>query len=261
MDSREERCRFFYSDESFIELAGLPHIIIGSLEFHDPQRAAWEVVKLKKQIGLEPFEEIKWNSKLEAEKRHQLTTGILPILHRCTGFIAVVEGKNKTKAAETSLKQLTDYCVNTNTSSFTVYMDENLVEAPKSFASLVKRKFRGRPGCIGLQFMNSSTDQLIQCCDIFVGLYRAGIRYSLEGDKNIEVEDKYGDRISSNLLGFLELSTRGLLWGEYTEKDENGRPMFLDSWDMGFRMYSSIPEEKQKTMGVGFAKVYVGPRC
>jgi hypothetical protein len=61
MDLGEERSRSFYLDESLVELDGLPHIIVGAVEFLDPDKSAWEVVQLKKKVGQEPFDEIKWN--------------------------------------------------------------------------------------------------------------------------------------------------------------------------------------------------------
>lgn len=261
MDFGEERSRSFYLDESLVDLEGLPHIIVGTLEFRDPDKSAWDVVQLKKKIGLGPFDEIKWNSNLDAKRREQITREILPVLHQCTGFICIVEGKSKAKAVEAVLRQLRDYCVETNSPSFSVYMDEGIVENHKSFLLMVRKRLSGRPGCIGIQFMNSAASQLIQCCDIFTGLYRTGLRYGLEGDKQIEIEDRFGGKVRSNLLGFIELATRGILWGEYSYESPDQPPAFLDSWDMGFRMFSSIPEIKQKTMGVGLARVYVGPRC
>jgi hypothetical protein len=250
---------FFFADESWIEIEGKKHLVLGALGTSRPGPMANAVAQLKKDLGLEPFDEIKWNSNRYAEPlRHSIGNGILRLIPGSVGVITIVEGQDKQKAAELLASQIGDCCEYYHIPSYIVNFDHGLINSQREFADfLIRRK---HPPCLGLQVLDSSFDQLIQCTNIFVGFYRTAMKQAL-GEKVIYIpntDESFADiRIGWSFLEHVHLWTRGVLWGNEDEfmqaKDECRR-----SFGTGFRVHSSISAETKKLLEERIATPYMG---
>lgn len=263
IDKAEERVAIFYIDESWLNLEGKKHLILGGITTQDTCETALKVVKLKEIFGLGPFDEVKWNMKsLTQEQRNKLSVGIIGILTAdCTALISIVEGEDRQKASEVMGLQVFDFCNQRHIPAFILYLDQGLVPKLEIFEEFLRTKLPIGSKFIGIQSLVSSKDQIIQCCDIFVGLCRLAILHELNKiNKIIRVYDEeFKEGIGWHLKDFILLSTRYLLWGKTSleEFERKGMP-YKRSMNLGFRLESTISKETQHILEEKIATVYMG---
>ncbi len=262
-----EQVAYFYVDETWLEIEGKKHIMVGALTPNSPAEAALEMIKVKADLGFAPLDEVKMNtSGLTRDLKIKLTDGVLSVLWGCTGFISVVEGEDKQKAAEMVASQIFDYCTRSNIQAYVLYFDKDLVPRCRGFEEYVRTQLIRGSICIGIQHMDSSGEQLIQCCDVFLGLYRLSMEIEFGGRiitrpvyrESLSVEEEW------SLSEYVIISTRGQLWGERNVvKDDD--PEYEDifhpyhcSMNLGFRIYSTISQESKQLLEDKLATVYMG---
>lgn len=257
----DKRIAWIYADESEIEIEGKPHLIIGAIHPRDPGDLALRVFELKEKLGFRPFDEVKWNmkkTKATKEQRYALSNGILStLMWGCTGLISIVEGRDRQRAVEYLALQICDYLKGTD--AYILNLDEGLLPNPDAFIKASERDADMSPRCIGIQNIDSSKDQVLQACDIFVGSFRAAIWSELSGTvKTISWSDDEHDEIT--LTSYVHLGTRHLMWGkmEGTPEDiEQGLMPFKHSLGLGFRIQSTVSQETRKKLE-SFTTVYMG---
>ncbi len=258
-----EKPAFLYADESWIEIEGKNHLILGAITPKDPGETTLKMVKLKESFGLSPFDEVKWNMKgLDQEQRIKLSDGIIHILTTdCSGLISIVEGEDKQQAAKVLGLQVFDFCAQQKIPAFVLYMDEEMVPKQQIFRDFLKKRLPEGPKCIGLQSLISSSEQVIQCCDIFLGLYRLVMLHELKGKRKlIQIYDEgLQDEIEWSLTEYIIIYTRYLLWGNTSleEFEKTGFP-YKRAMGLGFRLESTISEETKHLLEEKIATVYMG---
>jgi hypothetical protein len=234
----------FFADESWIEIETKNHLVVGAIGVSDPGAIAIEVVGLKKDFGLPPLEEIKWNSgkTLSEAQRHGISQGMLSIIRKCRGFITIIEGNDKQKSTELLFHQIFEYCARHTVAGYTFSIDQDMVKDARGFKRWLQDF--GDPRLIGIQMLDSATDQLIQCADFFVGAYRTAMRQIL-GDaptKIIKLPLRDEEFENWSLPDYVVLGTRGMLWSDAKSPDYDIPPTLYSS-GKGFRVHSSISKE------------------
>lgn len=254
-----------FVDESWIEIEDKKHLIIGGIVTREPANLARQLVSLKSNIGLKPFDEVKWNSSCYAEEeRNRLSEGMIRIVRQCTGLISIVEGTERQMAMELFASQVIDYCAGSDSPDYLLALDQGLIPKADKLREYVSRSHP--PACIGLSILDSRYDQGIQCADVFIGLFRAAIRQKLGAElKYIPNTDESFANIRDAwlLTEYVTLNTRGMLWGKTDQLDsERGfvyyeHPMHRAA-GLGFRLHSSISEEVRQRLERDIATVYMG---
>ncbi len=261
----ESKTIYFFADESWVDIEGKKHLILGSVVPSNLNETCYKIYKLKQKIGISPLNEVKWNMKgLTEEQRIELSNGMIEILvNDCVGMISVVETEDKQYASQTLVKQIHDYCKKTNVSAYILHIDQDLVPKLQVLEDFIKSNLIGEPDCIGLQSLISSKDQMIQCCDIFIGLLRTVMVHLLnEVDKKIcYIDEGLDETVELDLTDYILLSTRYVIWGDTSitiEDLENGALPYKRSMGLGFRLVSSISEETKALLENQVATVYMG---
>jgi len=253
-----------FVDETWIEIEGKKHIMLGAISTENPGHLAHEVSRLKSSIGLKPFDEIKWNSaNFNQGQRNRLSEGIIRLIRDCTGLISIVEGSDRQKASELFADQVIDYCSANEFPAYFLALDHGLIPKPDKLAEFVSRSHA--PTCIGLSTLDSRYDQVIQCADVFVGFFRAAIRQELGAALKLipNTDESFEDiRIAWTLTEYVILGTRGMLWGQTDTLDDRGfvyyeHPMHR-AMGLGFRLHSTITQEVRNLLEKNIATVYMG---
>lgn len=254
---------YIFIDESWIDIENKKHLIIGGLITREPGHLAEKVWHLKSELGLKPFDEIKWNSAhYTEEERNRLSDGMIRIIGECTGLISVVEGTDKQTAIEFFAGQVIDYCMKQEITNYLLAVDQGLIPRADRLREFITRP--QPPACIGLNILDSRLDQNIQCTDVFVGFFRAAIRQKLGAPLKFipNTDETFQDRIAWTLTEYVTLWTRGMLWGTIDELDHRGdvyyeRPMHR-AMGLGFRLHSSVSQAIQDRLEQDIATVYMG---
>jgi hypothetical protein len=255
---------FVYADETHLEIERKKHTIIGGIIPDNPAKIMWNMIKLKETIGLNPFDEVKWNMKgLDESRRLQLSEGIINILNEgCNALITLVEGNDKSAAARLFANQVYDYCNEKNIETFSLFMDENLVSHIPNYVNFLKTNFiKNNAKCSGMNNLISQYDQIIQCCDIFTGLYRCAIINALKDDgKTVFLEDEIVGSIEElKINDYIILKMRYLVWGAVEEvSDINGIFSYKNSIGFGVRIFSTISEESARVIKEKVAMTFIG---
>jgi hypothetical protein len=161
---------YIFVDESWIEIEGKKHLIIGGLVTREPGHLSRQLISLKSDLGLKPFDEIKWNSaKYSEEERNRLSEGMICIVRQCTGLISIVEGIDRQRAIGLFAGQVIDYCAEGNSPDYVLALDQGLIPKADKLCEFLSQS--QAPTCIGLNFLDSRYDQGIQCTDVFIGFF------------------------------------------------------------------------------------------
>lgn len=238
-----DEVRSFYVDDSACDIDGVKHSLLGAITFPDESHAIGEVLRFKRELGLNPQDEIKWNSQqFTAEQRHYISENILPLLNSTTGFLVIVDG-DKLLAATHLAQQLSDYCGSSHLDGFVCRFDKNIITNPQEFD---RHAYSVQPSCVGWSEVDSAHDQLIQCADLFVGFQKLRLDFGLgnaKPDKIVEVEIYEDIREERELWQYLFASLRYSLWGRIEDDPyELGHP-WKNNIGYGIRIFTSLPEE------------------
>lgn len=256
---------YIFVDESWINIEDKKHLVIGGLITREPGPLARRVVSLKSQLGLKPFDEIKWNSdKYTEEERHCLSEGMIRILGEYTGLISIVEGNDKQKATECFAEQVIDYCTKNEVADYVLVLDYDLIPSADKLGDFLTRP--QPPTCIGLNILDSRHDQNIQCADVFVGFFRTSIHQVLRGApiKFIpNTDESFADRSAWALTEYVTLWTRGMLWGKTDELDPHKGFIYCEhpmhrAMGLGFRLHSSVSRAIHDRLEQVIATAYMG---
>jgi hypothetical protein len=260
----------FYIDESSLEIEGKEHIIVCAITSHSPSESVLRMVEIKKELGFHALDEVKINTKgLTKDKKIKLTDGVLDIIGDCTAFICIIEGKDKQKSAEKITLQLFDYCNQNNIEGYYLFFDKDLVHKPTEFEQFVRNNLNYGAVCLGIQHFNSTSEQLIQCCDVFLGLFRLSLEIEFgkrEIKRNvytpsIDAEDEW------SLSDYVILFSRGQIWGKVENRkshyDFDGENVeftnpYHCSFGLGIRIESTISEQAKKVIEDNLATAYLG---
>jgi len=242
--------RHFYVDDSVCEIAGQRHVLLGALEFPDPNLVMGRFLTCREDLGLRPFEEIKWNSSgFTAGQRSFITDALLPIFNGCTGFL-VVHCKDKQSAVIELFRQFSDYCRSEGGDGFEVTLDENIVRDVHAFSDRVTRLI---PGPVAWAAVDSRYNPLIQLTDLFVGFNKRRIDFNTghaDPRKVIEVEFYEGEKSRLEISYYLFAGLRHSLWGKV--HGLSGDPecpsyanAFKHNLGYGLRVFSPVSREKK----------------
>lgn len=257
----------FYVDDSVINIEGKPHTVLGGVSFAKPNEVALQISKLKMSVGLGPLDEIKWNTKgLSKETRYALSDGIMNIIaYRvgCRAVVTILEAFDKSRAAELLATQMQDYCTAEGIPAFMAEFDENILASERRFAAFLKTKLQPAPPCIGFHSMPSSHHPLVQCSDIFVGLFRTALVHALENSEKVVTyyDPGFQTEVTWPLSSYILLSTRQVVWGDHSWKTmddvDSGEPHVKRTMGYGLRLTSSISEEAKSTLAE-IGTIYMG---
>jgi hypothetical protein len=264
MESEEyqNRTAFFYADESLIEIEGKRHLVLGAIATRDPGKIAQAITSAKAKVGLKPLNEIKWNMKgLSEAQRISLSSDIIEVISRTgipIGVITILEGTDKQLAATMLTNQIIDCCTDIKIPTFILNVDVDLAPRMNDLEEMLCNLPADKSQCLGFQSLRSRSDQMIQCCDIFLGLYIRAILDELRGiSKDISFyDDLLEEEIQTTLSEYILLSTRYLLWGSETVEIEE--LPFKQSMGTGLRIESTISEDTYKIIKERVAMVYMG---
>ena len=267
-EAEVEKVAYFYVDETLLKIEGKKHVIVGALTPTSPAEASLEMVKVKAELGFAPLDEVKMNTRgLTRDLKIKLTDGVLGILGGCTAFISIVEGEDKQIAAEVLALQVLDYCNQNNKKAYFLYFDKDLVPRPREFENYVRRRLTDGANCIGIQHLNSSGEQLVQCCDVFLGLFRLSMEIELGGRviKRAVYRGSLDEEEEWSLSEYVIVSTRGQVWGEQKMMNVSDDPEYEDitypfhcSMNLGVRIASTISQEIKQTLEDRLATAFMG---
>lgn len=257
-EEHSQKVKFFYADESWIDIEGKRHLIMGAIAPYDPEWLSFQMLKLKMGLGLAPSYEVKWNMKrdLGTETRIAVTTGVGEILNLgCDGLVSLVEGADKNHAANLLCEQIQDYCAESAFPAYALYYDEGMIPDHERLSRLLQAD-RNRPSCGGLHSVVSASEQITQCCDIFVGLFRQTIRHEVESiRKPIKVHyDDLNPELEMTISEYTQMMTRFVLWGRCTDTDS----AIKHCVGRGFRVHSSISEKARNILAKAVGTTYLG---
>ena len=233
-------------DDSEITLEYKFHTILGGVILESADTLENEIMLIKEKHGV-PDEELKWSgfSQLTPEQKKALGQDILPLMNNFTGFIVIVEGRDKVLAAKKVCEQITDLLeIQKHTS---IHFDQQITDEKRLFEMLqlsVKNE--------DIKVIDSKNSIAVQCADFFIGYQKIRIEndLGLRSVPPINMEDGEMD------FGFYMFAqTRYSLWGEVPGGFSNEEAMFaaMDKYeypikktrDKGLRIFSSITKELQ----------------
>jgi hypothetical protein len=230
----------FYADDSICHIGGVKHTLLGAISFPDEQVAIGLMLDCKRQLGVAPNNEIKWNSRFTEDQRHFITEALIPVLSNTIACLTICE-HGKHKAALYLATQLADFSRAHGLSGFFCRFDRNIItdqgEFDRHVYSLV-------PPCAGWSQVDSAHEPLIQFADLFVGFQKRRIEFGTgraEPNKIIEFEFYEGERDQFPLGWLLFAALRRCLWGKRESDDTT------DAWKnnlgRGVRVHSSVAPE------------------
>jgi hypothetical protein len=259
----KEDSLLFYQDETVVELAGKKHLLIASIHFRYPYTVAHEILELKKRLGLQKTDELKWHQEKLTTKElriacqegvlKELNLGVVEVL------VSVTEGLDKQVAARQAATQVSCFTKDYGAKSFSIFADKDLIPDIQSLWLELNENDSG-PRCINLQELESSRDLHIQITDIFAGVYKTILEKTDRGDaKKVPISNDEGEGEYLPLNHLLIINTRWLLWGEYYEDKVIDAPApFKDTWGKGLLITSSIPAASLENLHEQAAKTYMG---
>lgn len=184
----------------------------------DNNVAIQDIVALKATLGIRALDEVKFNSSgLSKEKKIAMTDGVLDIMQCCTMFICINEGIDKGALAESAAEQAFDYCVEKGVKQFSLNFDAGLVPNKKKLEEFVTGLRSGdEPDCVGIQHLDSSRDQIVQLCDLFLGMFRLTMQIEF-GERQIPrkiYREQFECEEEWSLSEVVLIGTRGHIWGK-----------------------------------------------
>jgi hypothetical protein len=211
----------FYVDDSACDIAGKKHVVLGALTFPDEQKAIADWLDKKREFGLHPYDEVKWNDRaLPLEQRR----AFVPFLNNSIGIV-VLDDSGKQAAAERLCTQVWQYCHEEGKDGFRLRFDKNIIEDRQQ----LKNHLRGfYPLCVGLSEHDSDYEELIQYADFLAGAIKLKIDFGLGvRDPNVKVTvdgENPGAREEMELSFYFFAALRYCLWGHVYDfgDDVNG---------------------------------------
>jgi hypothetical protein len=235
----------FYVDETFLEIEGKSHILLAAISFGEPQVAVARMLKVREDFNVPLSVEIKWNQQsLPPDLRYQISDRMLyAVAASSEGLISICEGSDKQKAAEMLLQQIAEH----SHSPFSLYLDRDLCPDVRELWEYAQSNLVQPAACVTLQETESCRDQLMQCVDVFAGLYKTAIEHVLRGKSKRRtyydpvLREELDDTVANHIL----LATRYLLPGTVdctAEELDASKLPFKDSWGSGIQLKSSVSQ-------------------
>jgi len=247
----------FYVDDSSCMIGGIRHTLLGAVGFWDESAALSEFVRVRRELGLRPRQEIKWNSnEFTEELRHSITEGILPILSRCKGFLTGSENGRQHAAVELAT-QLSDFCRNEGHAGFLCRFDRDIVNDSDAFD---RHAYNLDPPCVGWGDSDSAHEPLVQCADLFVGFQKLRIDMGvgrIDPNKSVDVEVYEGTRAGYSLGWYLHMAFRHCLWGSLEESPQASY-QWKNNIGVGVRLFSSATEPELNQALAHLGRDYLG---
>lgn len=260
--NRPEQTPAFFVDETTLEIEGKKHFLIVAITFDDPQSKTTEIIKIKKALGIALSQEVKWNQQsLPAQVRYKLSDGMLSAVSDSTVLVSIIEGNDKEKACEFIVRQIADY----SERPFSVYLDRNLCPNVKKLWDF-SVSLPGPAQCVSLQEVESSREQLVQCVDVFAGLFKTAIEHIVKGvNKSRQCYDPISDNeYEDSIVGYIFEIARFCLPGDvdFCTPTLDGEVIppepFKDAWGCGIRLESSISDRAKDVIRQRVGSWHVG---
>jgi Protein of unknown function (DUF3800) len=267
--SELERCSTvsFYVDDSCISIEGKPHVMLAALTTPHPRVVVEELCALKESLGLHRLDEVKWNgtSRLSPEQRNDFSSRALGIIAgSCQGLLTIAETSNKQDVAELLATQIESYCAAQQLPGFMIEFDQGIITTEKTFDTFLRTRTAPTTPCLGYFSCSSAHHPLIQCCDLFLGLFRLAVMQKEKGDRTLVsyFDDGFEREITEPLGEHILLGTRYVLWGDHNWKTEadidSGIPHLKNSMGYGIRLHSTIFDAARAFIEEAIATVYMG---
>jgi hypothetical protein len=200
----------FYVDDSLCEIDGQRHFILAALAFSNEDKAIADWLSKKREYGLHPYAEVKWNDRsIPLEQRR----AFVPLLNGGVGIVAI-DDSTKQLAAERLCTQVWQYCHDEKKAGFRLRFDKDIIEDRRRLMTHLHGLY---PPCVGLSEHDSACEQLVQCADFLAGAIKLKIDFGLgTRDPNVKVtvdgEDP-GSRKEMELSFYFFATLRYCLWG------------------------------------------------
>jgi Protein of unknown function (DUF3800) len=229
-------------DDSEITLENKFHTILGGVILESADKLEKQISIIKDKHGV-PDQELKWSgfSQLTPEQKKALGQDILPLLNTLTGFIVIVEGRDKALAAKKVCEQITDLLkIQKHTR---IHFDQQIIDE-KRLCEMLKLSVKNED----IKVIDSKNSIAVQCADFFIGYQKIRIEndLGLRSVPPVNMEDGEMD------FGFYMFAqTCYSLWGEVPGEFSNEEAMdkyeypIKETRDKGLRIFSSIPKELQ----------------
>ncbi len=233
-------------DDSEITLENKFHTILGGVILESADRLENQIRVVKEKHGV-PDEELKWSgfSNLTPKQKKQLGQDILPLINTLTGFIVIVEGRDKASAAQKICEQINDLLKPQKHAL--IHFDQQIIDE-NGLCEMLKLSIKRDD----IKVVDSKNSIAVQCADFFIGYQKIRIENDL-GLKNIPPVCMENDEMDFGFYMFAQ--TRYSLWGEVPGEFSNEDAMFeaMDKFeypikktrDKGLRIFSSITKELQ----------------
>ena len=199
----------FYVDDSSVEIGGQKHLILAAVCFPDEDKATADWLGKKQEIGLHPYDEVKWNnSSIPFEQRREF----VPILNSGIGIV-LLDDSTKQIAAERLCTQVWYYCHVEKKDGFRLRFDKDIIENRKK----IEFHLRGfYPPCVGYSKHNSACEQLVQCADFLAGAIKLKVDFGLgnrDPNMRITVKSEMNSTEDTDVGSYFFAALRYCLWG------------------------------------------------
>ena len=245
----------FAIDDSEIEIEHRPHTILAALGIHDSTAVATALDKVKKQFGLMPTDEVKWNGMrpIPQQKREALSQELMILLHSSIPLIVINEGRDKQQAAERSTEQIADFLKRhpysvTQGERVALVFDEEIIVNESRYQQFLLASTESSIASATFASVHSHENAAIQLADVLAGFNRLATEVALgRGNKNLLLrEDPSGMNIEIDLLSYISISLRWAIWGEVPPPPDLEDVKFDSHWPykyiggFGLRIHSTI---------------------
>jgi hypothetical protein len=244
----------FGIDDSEIDIDGRPHTLLAAMGVRDPQKLESALATLKREFGLMPNDEVKWNGMppLTQKIREELSQELMILLHESIPLIVIVEGRDKNHAAQESARQIADFvatCPSLNSHELIhLLFDESIIDNVSEFKRYLRTLYPSPIAAAEVESVRSHEYGILQIADVLAGFSRLATEIALgRKDKEITIwDDGAGSDIPINLLRYISVGLRWATWGVVPPPPDPTNVTFDATWPFksvagfGLRIHSSI---------------------
>jgi hypothetical protein len=191
------------------------------------------------------------------------------LLHDSAPLVVILEGRNKSHAAQALARQIADFLAACSPlmvgESIHLLFDESIIDDPIRFKHYLRTLCPSSIATAEVASVRSHESAVIQIADVLAGFSRLATEIALgRDDKQISVwDDGFGSDISTTLLTYISQALRWATWGEVPPPPDPTDVKFDENWPFktvggfGLRIYSSISPQIVATIYES-RRVYMG---
>jgi len=242
----------FAIDESEIQIEERSHTILGAIGVQDLSALGSALNKLKREFGLTPVDEVKWNGMkpMPQQSREALSQELMTVLHESVPLVVISEGRNKQVAAERLAVQITDFAGRPRSplaaEPMELIFDEEILDDEPRYLHYLHSLAPSPVASASVASVHSHESAAIQLADVLAGFNRLATEIALgRANKNLLLREDQLD-IKIDLLSYISLSLRWAMWGEVPPPPNPDNVTFDANWPFkhiggyGLRIHSSV---------------------